>query len=85
MLDEIISGICRGLTERPIMKVNPCPHCGAAAIVIKSKKHKGFPYKVKCLNAFCSCQTERYNELDGAVRAWNRRTAGDEKDDQKRG
>lgn len=73
MLDEILSEGFRKLTEKPITKVETCPNCFAAAIVIKSKKHKKFPYKVKCLNVFCGCQTKRYNDLDSAVRAWNKR------------
>ena len=73
MLDEMLATITRKLSENPIMKVEACPHCLQAAIAVESKKHKKYPYQVKCLNPFCGCKTERYNSLSGAVSAWNRR------------
>lgn len=73
MFDEILSSVVENLAKKPIMKVEQCPHCGYAAILVKNKKHKKFPYFVKCLNIFCSCKTERCNDADLAVRTWNKR------------
>ena len=66
---------CRRLAEpdTKTIRVERCPHCGAGAILVESRKHKKFPYSVRCLNAFCGCKTERFDNIDGAVKAWNRR------------
>lgn len=69
MLNDMIYRIGKNLLDQPNKKAEPCPHCGAGAIVIKYKKHKAFPYRVKCLNSFCSCQTERFNEVEAAIDA----------------
>jgi hypothetical protein len=50
-----------------------CPFCGSAAMVHQSKKHKKFPFYVKCTNVSCGCKTERWNTVLGAKGAWNRR------------
>ena len=73
MLDEMFAQISRSLIEKPITKVETCPHCSSAAICVESKRYKRFPYHVKCLNPFCGCKTERFSSMEAAVRAWNRR------------
>ena len=53
-----------------------CPHCGAGAVV-KKTKHKRFPYYVYCCNASCACRTARWTTYAGAIKAWNRRNSND--------
>lgn len=53
---------------------NKCPHCGAGAVV-KKTKHKRFPYYVYCMN--CGCRTTRWTTAAGAITAWNRRKSDD--------
>lgn len=55
------------------MELKPCPFCGGKAEIKVSKKHKKFPFRVVCMRAACSSKTARWNQLDGAVNAWNRR------------
>ena len=55
------------------MELKPCPFCGWKARIKVSKKHKKFPFIVQCTNPSCACRTDRWNVLEGAVRAWNRK------------
>lgn len=55
------------------MEIKPCPFCGWKARIKVSKKHKKFPFIVQCTNPSCACRTDRWNVLEGAVRAWNRK------------
>lgn len=55
------------------LMLKKCPFCGSTAILHQSKKHKKFPYYVKCTDISCSCKTERWNTMLGAKGAWNRR------------
>lgn len=55
------------------MELKPCPFCGSVAFLQKRKKYKSFPYRVKCANINCGNKTGNWNNVDGAVKAWNRR------------
>ena len=53
--------------------LKPCPFCGGIAFIQKRKKYKDFPYRVKCSNTTCCNRTGNWNEVSGAIKAWNRR------------
>lgn len=55
------------------MELKPCPFCGGKAEIKVSKKHKKFPFRVVCKRLSCAAKTARWNKLDGAINAWNRR------------
>lgn len=61
-------------------KLKLCPFCGGSAYLFEAKKHKKFPYYVKCATLTCSCRTERWNTATGAIKAWNRRAANERTD-----
>lgn len=56
-----------------VMITKKCPFCGSDAMLHQSKKHKKFPYYVKCTNISCGCKTEHWNTALGAKGAWNKR------------
>ena len=54
-------------------EIKPCPFCGSVAMLQKRKKHKDFPYRVKCSNINCGCKTTNWNNAWGAINSWNSR------------
>lgn len=53
------------------MKIEPCPHCGKEAKLIKNHRRYGTTYEVKCTE--CGIQTGSYLDKDIVVAKWNRR------------
>ena len=60
-----------------MMELKPCPFCGNNALLVENKKHKAFPYHVRCKSIKCGNKTARWNTEDGAIAAWNRRVDKD--------
>lgn len=55
-------------------KLKPCPFCGGEAYIVKLNILFD-PIIVGCKN--CGCSVKRTNEVEEAVRAWNRRVSND--------
>lgn len=62
------------MSKKLMAELKKCPFCGFPAMLHKStKKHKKFPYIVRCERERCSARTDRWNNSIGAITAWNRR------------
>lgn len=63
------------MSKQIMAELKRCPFCGFPAMLHKSikKKHKKFPYIVRCARLTCSARTDRWPDSIGAIAAWNRR------------
>ena len=52
-------------------ELKPCPFCGSAAEMRHGHSH----YYARCENQECLVRTKRYDSIEKACEAWNRRVS----------
>lgn len=56
-----------------VEKLKPCPFCGSTSLYVPENPE--FDCYIRCEN--CECRTDRFMNIDSAIKAWNRRANDD--------